>query len=204
MKKAIVSPASLGGLALYEYVPNAGLSRETTAFSGIVYDTVAGKPVGTLTNEGHGGCHFFHGNTPEDQKRWNEACRNFTPIPWASGEHAGCGEWELDEALALLSETVLALMNDCGESETKSFAADPRAVMESETITIVTTELRPGKISATARHRLATDSHEEFGTIVFGEPSMSKPGGVNVFMTEAVDVDGERFTEGSVEVAGVR
>lgn len=188
MHATTTRPATLSGLCLENYAPVEALSQETTAFSATVYDTEAGAPVGTLTNDGHGGCHRFRADSLEGQKRWDVACREFTPIPWTGGEYAGRGEWELDEALVLLSESALTLLDECGKDETKFFVADPRDVVDSESLTVVTSTHRPGKISATALFRLATDCHNDYGPLVFGARSKSR--GVNVFVTEGID--GER------------
>lgn len=202
MQTSITSPATLSGLCLEDYAPVEALSEETTAFSATVYDVEAGAPIGTLANDGHGGCHRFRPDSLEGQKRWDAACREFTPVPWSGGEYAGRGEWELDEALTLLSESALTLLNECEETETKFFAADPRSVVDSETLTVVTSTHRRGKISATALFRLAADCHDDYGPLVFGAWSAS--GGVNVFVTETIDIDGERMSSRAGEESGVR
>ena len=59
MQTTITSPATLSGLCLENYAPVEALSEETIAFSATVYDVEAGAPIGTLINDGHGGCHRF-------------------------------------------------------------------------------------------------------------------------------------------------
>lgn len=199
MHTTTTRPATLSGLCLENYAPVEALSEETTAFSATVYDVEAGTPIGTLANDGHGGCHRFRADSVDGKKRWDAACREFTPIPWAGGKYAGQGEWELDEALVLLSETALTLLDKSKETETKFFAADPRDVVDSESITVVTSTHRRGKISATALFRMATDCHDDYGPLVFG--ARSKSGGVNVFVTERID--GEREPSRVGEESGV-
>lgn len=192
MKKTATLPAALGGLTLSDYLPIPEISDETTAFSATVYDTKTRTTLGTLLNEGRGGCHLFRPDSSEGYARWAEACRDFTPVPWAGGKHDGGGEWGLADALALLSETALSLMSECGEGETKFMAADLRTVVGNSSLPVLTVETKPGDKSGAGMWRLADECHDEYGTLVFGMPSTSKSGGVNVFATEAVDVDGER------------
>lgn len=201
---ATTKHATLAGLSLHDYTPVEGLSDETTAFSGVVYEEEAGKRIGSLTNDGRGGCHLFRPDSAEGHKRWEEANREFVPVPWKGGKFDGGGEWGLDDALTMLSETVLNLMSEYSEGETKFIAATPRTAVTDAALPVLTVDLRPGEKSGAGLWRLATECHADYGTLVFGMPSAKKTGGVNAFVTEAVADEGERQTSSIEGMSNVR
>lgn len=79
-------------------------SQETSCYSANLY--VDGKKIGTVANEGHGGCDSFHGDW-ESFKKADEWCKANLP-KWASyGETKLTNETDLEMHCGNLLETFL-------------------------------------------------------------------------------------------------